>query len=339
MNKQRHVLIGAPLTDRQIESLAAANPNLEYDCVTSEFQALLSPVKPASEGVLEKSDTFQRLLPLLHEAEIIYAFTDLPDLYRHCPKLRWVHFIAHGIDALKSDVLSNDVIITTGQGSQAIMVAEFTISMILMLAKRASIICSQRNERLWRRFPTVDVYGSTLGVIGFGSIGRLVARYAKTLGMKVIATKRTFTDVHPAYIDEMVPIEQLDYVLRQSDFLVLAAPLTATTFHLIGHQELGMMKPTSFLINISRGELVNEAALAWAIKEKRLAGAALDVFQHEPLPSDSPFWEMAEVIITPHIAGNSPRFLENANALFSKNLRRYLNGKPLLNVYDRAKGY
>jgi phosphoglycerate dehydrogenase-like enzyme len=208
-----------------------------------------------------------------------------------------------------------------------------------MLAKQAPRFMRQQAEYQWKRFYVTDLSRCTLGLIGLGSIGQRVAQNARSFGMRVIATRRTLTKEFIPEIDELVPRDRLEYLLKESDFVVLALPLTPATRNYIGERELRVMKPSAFLINISRGGLLDESALIDALQEQRLAGAGLDAFQMEPLPPENPLWHMDGVIITPHIGGLSPYLVENANRLFMENLRRYLIGKPLLNVFDRDRGY
>ena len=343
--KEYRLLVANDMEESQLREIAAIDPRLRVDWVAEEFSAILGK---AAQGLpmlrqdisLEPAAAQARLAPLLKEAEILYALRVLPDLLKQSPKLRWVHVVSHGIDRLRGDLLESDVTITTGQGSHAEAVAEHAMTMTLMLARQMPRFSDQQWEHRWeRRFQGVELSQSTLGLVGLGSIGKQVAHYAQAFGMRVIATRRTFTETPPPEVDELVPRERLEYLLRESDFVVLALPFTPDTRNLIGERELRAMKPSAFLINISRGGMVDEPALIRALQEKRIAGVGLDVFQAEPLSADSPLWDMPNVIITPHIAGLSPQFVENANRLFMENLRRYLNGKPLLNVFDRTRGY
>ena len=343
--KECRVLVAVDVEDSQLKEIAAIDPRLRVDCVIEELSALLGS---ATRGIpalrqnvsMEQATAQARLAPLLKEAEVLYATRVLPNLLKQGPKLRWVHMVSHGIDRLRGDLLESDITITSGQGSHAEAVAEHAIAMVMMLARDMRRFSAHQREHHWERhLQGVELSRSTLGLVGLGSIGKLVAHYAKAFGMRVIATRRTFAEIPYPDVDEMVPRERLEYLIGESDFLVLALPFTPDTHSFFGERELRAMKPSSFLINISRGGMIDEPALIRALQEKRVAGAGLDVFQAEPLPADSPLWDMPNVIITPHIAGLSPQFVENANRLFMENLRRYLNGKPLLNVFDRTRGY
>jgi len=327
--KEHHVLVAIHMDESQLREIAAVDPHLRVNTVAREFSTLTGRVplglRASNEAdPLDRATAETRLAPLLKEADILYTAWVLPDLMQQSPKLRWVHFFSHGIDHIRGDILEKDVIVTTGQGAHAVALAEHVMTLMLMLAKR---------------FHVIELSRSTLGLVGLGSIGKRVAQSAKSFGMRVIATRRTFTEESPPEIDELVPQDRLGYLLKESDFVVLALPLTSATRNLIGEQELRIMKPSAFLINISRGGLVDEPALIRALQEKRLAGAGLDVFQVEPLPPESPLWHTDGVIVTPHIGALSPYLMDNANRLFIENLRRYLTGKPLLNVFDRTRGY
>jgi len=342
--KEYRILVAIHMEESQLREIAAVDPRLRVNTVAHEFGALtgrapLGLRAPDEADLVDRTTAETRLAPLLQEVEILYTAWVLPDLLQRSPKLRWVHLFSHGVDYIRGDILEKDVIVTTGQGAHAAVLAEHVMTLVLMLAKQAPRFMRQQGECQWKRFYVIELSRSTLGLVGFGSIGKRVAQYAKSFGMRVIATRRTFTEESPLEIDELVPRDRLEYLLKESDFVVLALPLTSATRNLIGEKELRMMKPSAFLINISRGGLVDEPALIRALQEKQLAGAGLDVFQVEPLPAESPLWHMDGVIITPHVGPLSPYLVENANRLFMENLRRYITGNPLLNVFDRVRGY
>ncbi|MFC2066354.1 D-2-hydroxyacid dehydrogenase [Chloroflexota bacterium] len=343
--KEYRVLVAMDMEESQLREIAAIDSRLRVDSVVEEFGALLGSTArgiamPKEGESLDPATAESRLAPLLKEAEILYTRRVLPDLLKQSPKLRWVHLVSHGVDRFQGDLLESDVTITTGQGSHAEAVAEHTMALILMLARGMPCFSAQQLKHRWeKRLQGVELSQSTLGLVGLGSIGKQIAHYAKAFGMRVIATRRTLPEAPPPEVDEMVPRERLDYLLKESDFLVLALSLTPDTLNLIGERELRLMKPSAFLINISRGGIIDEPALIRALQDQWITGAGLDVFQVEPLPADSPLWDMPNVIVTPHVGGYSPHFVEHANRLFMENLRRYLNGKPLLNVFDQTRGY
>ena len=192
---------------------------------------------------------------------------------------------------------------------------------------------------MWDELPRVrEIAGATVGLIGLGSIGRSVARSAKALGMRVIAA-REHAEKGSEVADAVYGPTETDEIFRQADYVVLAAPITESTKGIANAERLSLMKPDACLINVGRGPLVDETALATALREKKIGGAALDVFPKEPLPPESPLWDLPNLLITPHTAALTEKLWERHYALFSENLRRYLNNQPLLAVVDKKKGY
>jgi phosphoglycerate dehydrogenase-like enzyme len=203
------------------------------------------------------------------------------------------------------------------------------------------------------QFTPLELRGRTLGIVGYGSIGREIARLGETFGMTVLATKRdvkhpaeegyliekTLGDPQAQIVDRLYPPQALHSMVRECDFVVITVPLTGETRHIFSAAALAAMKPTAVLVNVSRGAVVDEKALVEALKYGGIAGAALDVFEQEPLPPDSPLWDLPNVILSPHIAGVSHQYDARAARLFAQNLTRYLDGKPLLNVVNRDLGY
>jgi phosphoglycerate dehydrogenase-like enzyme len=225
------------------------------------------------------------------------------------------------------------------------VVAEHVIALIFALAKKipGSVRLQEKHvwgqQILWDELPRIrEVAGATLGMVGLGSIGRAVAKSAKALGMRVIAVRE-----HPEKgsegADAVLGPAQIDEMFRQADYIVLAAPITASTKAIANAERLALMKRDACLINVGRGQLVDEAVLAAALLEKKIGGAALDVFPKEPLAADSPLWDVPNLLITPHTAALTDKLWERHYTLFSDNLRSYLAGQPLLAVVDKRKGY
>jgi phosphoglycerate dehydrogenase-like enzyme len=242
----------------------------------------------------------------------------------------------------------------------AATIAEYAVTMLLALAHRVPRMVEWQargtwppDEQRWPLFVPSEVRGATLGVIGYGSIGRELARIAKAaFGMTVLASKRDPArrtddgyclpgtgDPEGRLPDEWLGHAQLDSLLARSDVVVLCAPLTAETRGLIGEAALGRMKPSAYFINVGRGASVDEAALARALRERRIAGAAVDVFAQEPPPAGHPLYRLDNVILSPHVSGFLPSYDEKCSVLFAENLRRHLAGEPLLNLVDRSRGY
>jgi phosphoglycerate dehydrogenase-like enzyme len=196
-------------------------------------------------------------------------------------------------------------------------------------------------ERRWdRSIEAREISGTTCGIIGMGAIGGETARRARALGMRVLATRRSITARgEDDLAHELLPPSDLGYLLRESDWVVIAAPLTPETRGLIGAEELRQMKPSAVLVNVGRGPIVDEQALIAALRDGVIAGAGLDVFDQEPLPADSPLWDMENVVVTPHFSSGSDHYTTRAADIAADNLRRYLAGEPLRNVVDIERGY
>jgi phosphoglycerate dehydrogenase-like enzyme len=272
--------------------------------------------------------------------------------------LRWVQFHFAGIDhAEQHPLLSSGVQITTLSGAAMSQMAEFALMAILALGHRLPGIMADRLKKHWpddrfERFRPLELRGSTVGLVGYGSVAREIARLSRSFGARVLASKRDLTqlddlgyvpeglgDLHAELPDRIYPPQALASMASECDFLVASIPLTPETRGLVGRKVLAAMKPTAFLVDISRGGVVDHGALVEALTEKRIAGAALDVYPVEPLPENSPLWDLPNVILSPHLAGASGEYFRRAAELFSENLRRYLSGQPLLNLYHPKRGY
>jgi phosphoglycerate dehydrogenase-like enzyme len=295
------------------------------------------------------------------KTDVLYAGSPPRDLAR-APGLRWVQLHMAGVNGLADHPLYTGTVIplTTTSGVHAAIIAEYAVTMMLALAHRVPRMVEWQgrggwpaDEHRWPLFVPAEVRGATLGVIGYGSIGRELARIAKSaFAMTVLACKRDASrradegyrlpgtgDPDGALPDEWLGPGQLDSLLARSDVVVLCAPLTAETRNLIDARALGRMKPSAFFINVGRGASVDEAALARALRERQIAGAAVDVFQEEPPRPGHPLYEVDNVIVSPHVSGFLPSYDEKCSVLFAENLRRFLAGETLLNVVDRARGY
>jgi len=277
----------------------------------------------------------------LAEAEIIYGPGPPKNVIARAPKLKWIQTTDVGVDDfLDSDIIGSSVIVTNTSCITAISIGECVLEMMLMFVKKMPLCFQLKQERQWKTFSLTVLHSKTVGIVGLGSIGRQVARLSKVFGMRVLATRRsTRSTTRTRNVDILFSKDQLPQLLSDSDFVVLALPLTPETNNLIGEEQLLTMKPTAYLINICRGNIVDEAALTRALEENCIAGAGLDVFVTEPLPVESRLWELPNVILSPHVAGEIEDYDLRATRLFADNLRRYLNGKRLRNVVDKKKGY
>jgi len=283
----------------------------------------------------------------LRDAEVIFTISVRPGQFAGTQNLRWIHAPTAAVHQfLFPELIKSDVVLTNSSEVHGPVVAEHVIALIFALAKRipqATQLQQKRvwgQETLWNQEPHLrEIGGSTLGLIGVGSIGRRVAQMASAFGMRVIAVREHVEKGTPPRVEAVYAPGELHKLLGQSDFVVVAAPLLAGTEGLMNRERFAVMKPDAFLINVGRGRQVDEAALAEALRSRRIAGAALDVFEHEPLPVDSPLWGLDNLLITPHTAGLTGRLWDRHYDLFSENLRRYLSHQPLLHVVDKHKGY
>lgn len=284
-----------------------------------------------------RDDKFEALLA---QAEVLYGYRPPQNVIARAPGLKWIQTMLAGVDhILTDDILQSPVILTNMRGIHASPVSELALEMMLMLAKQAPLCFQSKQEKRWQRFVPDLLCFRTVGILGLGSIGKEVARLAKALRMRVLAVDET-RGVRPAKnVDTMIPAGQLQQLLAESDFVVLVLPLTPRTDKLIGERELKAMKPTAYLINVGRGRTVDEEALVRALEEGWIAGAGLDAYTTEPLSSDSKLWELANVFISPHVAGRMNNYAVVANEIFCENLRRYVGRKRLRNVVNKKKGY
>jgi len=281
----------------------------------------------------------QKGVELAERAEIMVGWNVPREVIQRAPRLRWIHSTAAGVDQLLfPEVLERDVVVTTSSGIHQPLV-EHVFAMMLAMTRRLHVAIRNQLLRKWERRQATgeEIRGKTLGVLGLGRIGAEIAEKAHVFDMRVIGTKRTPDPV--PHVDRVLPPSGMSEVLAASDIVVIALPLTPETQGLIGERELRGMKPSALLINIGRGPILQEAAVIRALREGWIAAAALDVFEREPLPADSPLWAMENVLITPHVSGTSPRYMDAAVPLFCENLACFLRGAPLLNLVDKSRGY
>jgi phosphoglycerate dehydrogenase-like enzyme len=289
----------------------------------------------------------EELLAMLAEAEVLFDFPrgHVRDLTKLAPELRWVQgsMAGAGEPARKAGLLETDVVVTTASGVYSVALAEFALAAMLSHAKNLDGLRRNKEERSWREGPTDTLEGKTLCVVGMGSIGRAVAERARPFGMRVVGVKRTVRedDVAWRHADELYATDRLGDVLGGADYVVVTLPHTPETERLLDAEAVAAMKPgASYFVNVGRGKVVEEAALIEALERGHLSGAALDVFEEEPLPHESPLWDLPNVIVSPHSTDNVPGLTNRLLAdLFCGNLRRYLAGEPLINVLDKKLLY
>jgi phosphoglycerate dehydrogenase-like enzyme len=280
------------------------------------------------------------------DAEVFIGWTLRPEQLAAARQLRWVHSPAAAVHTLIfPEFVASSVVLTNAREVHGPVVAEHVIALIFALAKRIPDCVNLQRQHSWGQQalwspgpPPREVAGDTLGLVGLGSIGREVARRAAALGMQVVAT-REHANKPAENVSAVYGPAELPRLLAESDYVVLAAPTTVGTHKLINAATLAQMKSTAFLINVARGSLLDEVALAEVLRSRRIAGAALDVFDEEPLPAGSELWDIPNLLITPHSAGITEKLWERHCQLIRQNLRRYLAGEPLLQVVNKQKGY
>jgi phosphoglycerate dehydrogenase-like enzyme len=283
---------------------------------------------------------------LLPETDVVLGFAVRPANFARASRLRWIHCTAASVTGvLFPELVASDIVVTNARGLHAESMAEHALAMMLAFTRKLHLARDAQHAHQWTQAslweegaPIGALAGATLGLVGLGTIGSALAVRAKALGMRVIAL-RMHPASNPAPADEQLHVSRLRDVLPALDWLVLVAPHTPATTRLIGREELALLRPTARLVNLGRGALVDEAALIESLRARRLAGAALDVFEEEPLPGTSPLWDLPEVIVTPHTSGLGPRYWERAMAQFKYNLKCFLAGEPLMNLVDKRAGY
>jgi phosphoglycerate dehydrogenase-like enzyme len=298
-------------------------------------------------------DTVRRLLP---EADAAFTPYVDRDIFPSLSRLRWIQSPAVGVGSLLfPEMIASAVTVTSARGIRARAMAEHVLGMSIALARQVHVALRHQAKHEWVQdvlegggtSAIRTLKGARMGIVGLGAIGTEVARLAALFGLRVSAIRRHVQGLAPAGVgpvsgvtfDELLPPDRLPELLAKSDIVVLAAPLTPETHALIGSREVGLMKHGAFLINVGRGKLVVDEAIVEGLRSGRLGGAALDVFTHEPLDPASPYWDLPNVIITPHTSGAMEDYWTPLVALFSDNLRRFEHGQPLRNVVDKALGY
>jgi phosphoglycerate dehydrogenase-like enzyme len=257
--------------------------------------------------------------------------------------LRWIQTSSAGVDGICTPALAarSEVVVTSARGIHGDQMSEHTLALILALTRSLPAFLRQQARREWKHHTLPDMRGRTLMVVGYGAIGRSIARLALAVGLKVIGVRRRGDSRGEDVVEgvRVVGSDDLDGLLPEADYVVLTLPLTAETRGLFDASRLARMRVGAYLLNVGRGQVVDEGALVAALRDGPLGGAALDVFAEEPLPATSPLWDMPNVIVTPHVAAASPRYFEQVMHVFSDNLDRFLAGQPLRHTVDVARGY
>jgi phosphoglycerate dehydrogenase-like enzyme len=264
------------------------------------------------------------------------------EVFRMCPKVEWVHSRSAGLDGvLFPELVESPVLLTNASGVFSQSLGEFVAAAILYFAKDLRRMIRNQAAGVWEPFDIVEVRGQTVGIVGYGDIGRAVATRVRALGMRVLAVKRHEPPAHEAdpLAERIYGPEGRIEMISRSDYVVAAAPLTAETAGMIGEAEFAAMKRDAVAINVGRGPVIEEAALIRALSEKRIKGAALDVFDREPLPQGHPFYKLENVLLSPHCADHTADWLDRAMRFFVEQFERFRKGEPLKNVVDKRLGY
>lgn len=301
-------------------------------------QELFELVKAVSPGIHVVMASGEQAVREAADAEVCFGYHS-EAMIAAGKKLKWIQTGAAGVDKHLPPALANsDIVLCNASGLHAPQVAEHAWALTLGLARGIPQYLRNQAGRVWKGARFMDLYGATAGVVGFGGIGKEYARRAHAFDMRVLAVD-AHARTRPDHVQSLWGPERLDDLIGASDVVFIAIPYTAETEKLIDARRLGLMKPTAFLVNTARGPIVDQRALIDALKAGRIAGAGLDVFEAEPLPADSELWGLENVIVTPHTAGSSALRPRRLIDFFCENLRRHLDGRPLLNVVDKRKGY
>jgi phosphoglycerate dehydrogenase-like enzyme len=267
--------------------------------------------------------------------------TRLVAALRRAPGLRWIHARSAGLDrVLVPEVVAHAAIVTNGRGAFSPALAEFVLAALFFFAKDLRRLLAQQQAGAWEPFDMDRLEGRTVGIVGYGDIGRAVASRVRPLGTRILALRRRpELAVGDPLVDEVLPPDRLLELTARADDVVVAMPLTPETHGFVGHDAIAAMKPTAVLVNVGRGPVVEEQALVLALEERRIRGAALDVFETEPLPAQSPLWRLPNVLLSPHCADHVPGWVDEAMRVFLLQLDRFRRGEPLRDVVDKTRGY
>ncbi|HSD03873.1 MAG TPA: D-2-hydroxyacid dehydrogenase [Gaiellales bacterium] len=334
------VVITSPLSDANVAAIAAVDPRLD---VVYERDLIPAPEYPSAHPLPEIPDkrTERRWVELLEGAEILFDFGPLAlaDRLPAWPRLRWIQATSAGVGQLARRVgltERRDIVVTTASGVHARPLAEFAVLAMLVFGKDVLRYQAEQRAHVWRRHAGEEIAGKVVAVVGAGRIGRETGRLLRALDAYVIGVVRTLRDRTAADVsaDEIAAISDLDSILPRVDAVVLATPHTPETEALLDARRIALLPERSIVVNIARGDVLDEAALAEALAAGRLRGAALDVFTTEPPPDSSPFWDLPNVLVSPHSASTVADENDRIVEIFCENLHAYLAGRPLRNVLD-----
>ena len=306
---------------------------LILDRRAEEFRKALQP--KFSEVSIHSATKEEEIGDVIEKIDILLTLGISEGLLKKASKLQWIQCIASGVDQIVNlPSLRREVIVTSAKGIHGPQVSEMAFLLMLALNRNFPQMVRNQDQKIWERWPAKLLYQKKVGILGVGVIGEEIARKCKAFGMTVFGIRRTKKQVDA--VDYLYGPEELLQVIKEVDYFIIAAPYTPETKKMVGAKELSSMKPTAFLINIGRGEIVDEDALLYVLKNGKIAGAALDAFCEEPLPKDHPFWGVKNLIITPHVGGVSDIYVEQVLSIAEENLRRFLQGerRNLINLIE-----
>lgn len=278
------------------------------------------------------------------DAAVILQWSGTPELLRaalaSCPEVRWIHSRAAGVDNLLfPEIVNSKILLTNGSGVFSASLGEFVLGAILYFAKDFRRMVRNQMAERWEAFDVEEIDRQTVGIVGYGDIGRAVAGRVKPLGMRVLATKRHAPALPDSLVEHFYRPEEQREMIAACDYVVATAPLTSETRHMIGEPEFAVMKPSAVVINVGRGPVIDEAALVRALASKRIKGAGLDVFEHEPLPAGHPLYKLENVLLSPHCADHTSDWQDQAMRFFLQQYLSFQKAEPLRNVVDKQLGY
>jgi phosphoglycerate dehydrogenase-like enzyme len=264
----------------------------------------------------------------------------LHELLEICRKVRWVHTRAAGLDNLLfPELVESPILLTNGRGVFSASLGEFVLAAILYFAKDFRRMVRNQMASVWEQFDVQEIAGQTVGILGYGDIGRAVASRVHAMGMHVLATKRNVPAATDPLVEQFYRPDEQREMIAHCDYIVVTAPLTEETRHMIGDAEFAVMKPTAVVINVGRGPVIDEAALVRALTANRIKGAGLDVFEHEPLPAGHPLYKLENVLLSPHCADHTADWQDQAMRFFLQQYDSFEKGEPLKNIVNKRLGY
>lgn len=317
----QRVVVSAELTEDAMHQLREAHPGIVFDVVED----------PAAE------DGFG-------DADAIIGWRLTSEQLENSPRLQWLQTTSAGVErVLTPEMIDRGIVITNASGVHSVSISEHLMAMMLAFGRCLPLLMKNQQRHTWRdenlRAEVFELYGQTLMIVGVGDIGIALGNRAAAFGMKVIGVRRRTDLPQPDSFDEIVSTDDLTKRLPEADHVAICLPLTDATRGLVGTEQIQAMKPGAFIYNIGRGPIIDQEALLQALESGRLGGAGLDVTDPEPLPEDSPLWDMPNVLITAHTSGSSPVYWRRASEIVVENVSRWQHGEALNNVIDIEQGY